>query len=201
MAPCLSCLSSRSSDPLSQHFCNICKYMFRMDQSNWHNNQCSNQVFKVYAFCHHCPTVHEVPHRLGSTMLCLSNSSLSNTSHHSFAHPTGVNNKCTLYHGDKDMHDINDSSNSNIVDNDSNWLHDTSDCNEFSSFLKGSTTHEDSRSSSMDWMNVSSTTIHPRTRLSSYLIIQMTFLSLLNSRYHHHANWTWFHMSLSSCCS
>ena len=57
------------------------------------------------------------------------------------------------------------------------------------------------RSSSMDWMDVSSTTTHPRTRLGSYLIIQMTFLSLLNSRYHHHANWTWVHMSLSSCCS
>ena len=57
------------------------------------------------------------------------------------------------------------------------------------------------RSSSMGWMEVSSITIHPRTRLGSYLIIQMTSLSLLNSRYHHHANWTWVHMSLSSCCS
>ena len=44
------------------------------------------------------------------------------------------------------------------------------------------------RSSSKDQMDVSSTTIHPRTRLGSYLIIQMTFLSLLNSRYHHHTN-------------
>ena len=57
------------------------------------------------------------------------------------------------------------------------------------------------RSSSMDWMDISSTSIHSRTRLGSYLIIQMTSLSLLNSRYHHHANWTWVHMSLSSCCS
>ena len=57
------------------------------------------------------------------------------------------------------------------------------------------------RSSSMDWTDISSTTSHPRTRLGSYLIIQMTFLSLLNFRYHHHANWTWVHMSLSSCCS
>ena len=36
------------------------------------------------------------------------------------------------------------------------------------------------RSPSVDWMDISSTTIHPRTRLSSYLIIQMTSLSLLN---------------------
>ena len=57
------------------------------------------------------------------------------------------------------------------------------------------------RSSSMDWMDISSTTTHPRTRFGLYLMIQMTFLSLLNSRYHHHANWTWVHMSLSSCCS
>ena len=57
------------------------------------------------------------------------------------------------------------------------------------------------RSSSMDWTDISSTTIHPRTRLGLYLITQMTSLSLLNSRYHHHANWTWVHMSLSSCCS
>ena len=57
------------------------------------------------------------------------------------------------------------------------------------------------KSSSMDWMDVSSITTHPRTRLGSCLIRQMTSLSLLNSRYHHHANWTWVHMSLSSCCS
>ena len=57
------------------------------------------------------------------------------------------------------------------------------------------------RSSSMDWMDITSTTIHPRTRFGLYLIRQMTFLSLLYSRYHHHANWTWVHMSLSSCYS
>ena len=57
------------------------------------------------------------------------------------------------------------------------------------------------RSSSMGWTDISSTKSHHRTRLGSYLIIQMTSLSLLNSRYHHHANWTWVHMSLSSCCS
>ena len=94
MAPCTSCLVLRSSNCCSQHFCDVCKYMFRMDQGNGHNNPCSNCVFKVYAFCHHCSTVHEVPHRLGSTMLCLSNSSLSNTSHHSLVHPhpMAVNN-------------------------------------------------------------------------------------------------------------
>ena len=57
------------------------------------------------------------------------------------------------------------------------------------------------RSSSIDWMDISSIKIHPRTKLGSYLILHMTSLSLLNSRYHHHANWTWVHMSLSSCCS
>jgi hypothetical protein len=41
------------------------------------------------------------------------------------------------------------------------------------------------KSSSMDCMDVSSITTHPRTTLGSYLIIQMTSLSLLNSRYHH----------------
>ena len=40
-----------------------------MDQGNGHNIWCSNCVFKVYAFCHHCSTLHEVPNRLGSTML------------------------------------------------------------------------------------------------------------------------------------
>ena len=41
----------------------------------------------------------------------------------------------------------------------------------------------------MDWMDTSPITIHPRTRLGSCLIIQMRWsLSLLNSRYHHHAN-------------
>ena len=107
-----------------------------------------NCVFKVYAFCHHCSTVHEVPHRLGSTMLCLSNSSLSNTFHHSLVHhhPTAVNNNSTFYNGDDDMDDNDDSPTSNIVDNDSNCLCDTSDSNGSSSFLKGtSSTHVHSK--------------------------------------------------------
>jgi hypothetical protein len=92
--------------------------------------------------------VHKVPHRLGSTMLCLSNSSLSNTTHHSLAHhhPTGVNNESTFYHGDNDMHDNNDSSTNKVVDNDSNCLRDSSDSNESSSFLRdSSSTHRDSK--------------------------------------------------------
>ena len=147
MASCTSCLLSRSSDRCSQHFCEVCKYMFRIDQSNGHNNQCSNCVFKVCAYCHHCSTVHEVPHILGSTMLCLSISILSNTSHQSLAHhhSMAVNNESTFYHGDNDVYDNDDSSNSNIVDNDSNCLHHTSDCNESFSFPKGTSTHGDSK--------------------------------------------------------
>ena len=120
---------------------------FRMDCSNGHNNQCSNHVFRVYAYCHHCSTVHEVPHRLGSTMLSLSNSSLSNTSKHDFAHHhlTAVNNKSTIFQGDDDMHDNNEISNKKVVDNDSNCLLDSSDINESSSFLKGTSTHGDSK--------------------------------------------------------
>ena len=146
MAPSMSCLLSRSSDCRSQHFCDVCKYMFRMDQSNGHNNWCSNCVFKVYAFCCHCSTVHKVPNRLGSTMLCLSNSSLSNTIHHSPAHhhPMAVNNESTIIQGDDDVHDNDDSPTSNDVDNDSNCLRDSSDSNESSSFLKDST-HVDSK--------------------------------------------------------
>ena len=138
MAPCISCLLLRSSDCHSQHFCDVCKYMFRMDQSNGHNSRCSNRIFKVYAYCHHCSTVHKVPHRLGNIMLCLSNSSLSNTIHQSLAHhhPTGVNNESTFFQGGNDMHDKNDSPTSKVVDNDSNCLRDTSDSNETSSFLK-----------------------------------------------------------------
>ena len=90
MAPRMSCLLLRSSNCRSQQFCDVCKYMFRMNQSNGNNEPCSNHVFKVYAFCHHCSTVHEVPNRLGSTMLCLSNSSLSNTTHCNLAHPTTI---------------------------------------------------------------------------------------------------------------
>ena len=204
MASRTSCLLSRSSDHHSQHFCDVCKYMFRMDQSNGHNNRCSNCVFKVYAFCHHCSTVHEVPNRLGSTMLCLSNSSLSNTIHHSLAHhhPTAANNESTIYQDDIDMHDNDDSPTSKELLTMTTIL-----CMipvtamsppPFSMVLVPMYIQ---RSFSMDWIDVSSTTTHPRTRLGSYLIIQMTFLSLLNSRYHHHANWTWVHMSLSSCCS
>ena len=145
MASYTSCLLSRSSDSCSQHFCDVCKYMFRMDQSNGQNNQCSNHVFKVYAFCHHYSTVHEVPHRLGSTMMCLSNSSLSNTTNCNLAHPTTINNESTFFHGDDDIHDNDDSPTSNNVDNYSNCLHDTSDSNESSSFLNGTSTHGDSK--------------------------------------------------------
>ena len=149
MAPCTSCLLSRSSNCCFQHFCDVCKYMFRMDQSNGHNNQCSNHVFKVYAYCHHCSTVHKAPNIiLGSTMLHLSNSSLSNTSHQSLAHhhPMAVNNESTIFQGDDDMDDNDDSSTSNHVDIDSNCLRDSSDSNESFSFLNGtSSTHGDSK--------------------------------------------------------
>ena len=148
MAPCMSCLLSRSSNRCSEHFCDVCKDMFRKDQSNGRNNWCLNCVFKVYAFCHHCSTVHKVPNSLGSTMLCLSNSSLSSTTHHNLPHhhPTAVNNESTIFQGDDDMHDNDDSPASNIVDNDSNCLRDSSDSNESSSFLKdSSSTHEDSK--------------------------------------------------------
>ena len=89
--------------------------------------------------------MHIVPKILGSTMLYLSNSSLSNTSNHSLANPTTINNESTIFQGDDDMHDNNDSSNSNNIDNDSNCLRDTSDSNGSSSFLKGSSTYEDSK--------------------------------------------------------
>ena len=147
MAPCMSCLLLRSSDHCSQHFCDVCIYIFRMNLGNGHNNLCTNCVFKVYAYCHHCSTVHEVPNRLGSTMLCLSNSSLSSTSTQNFAHhhPMAVNNQSTIFQGDDDMHDNNDSPTSNNLDNDSNCLCDTSDSNESSSFLKGTSTHVDSK--------------------------------------------------------
>ena len=91
--------------------------------------------------------MHGVPNRLGSTMLCLSNSSISSPSKHDFAHhhPTTVNNQSTIYQGDDDMHDNDDSPTSNDVDNDSNCLCDTSDSNESSSFLNGTSTHGDSK--------------------------------------------------------
>jgi hypothetical protein len=153
----------------------------------------SNHVIRVYAFCHHCSTVHDVPNTLGNTMMCLSNSSLSNTTYHSFAHhhPTAVNNVSTIFQGDDDMHDNNDGPTGNNVDYDSNCLRDTSDRNESSTFLRDSrsSTHGDSKVffNGLNGTVVSSITTHPRTRLGSYLIIQMTSLSLLNSRYHHHA--------------
>ena len=203
MAPCTSCLISRLSNCHYLHFYDVCKYIFRMNQGNGHNNWCSNCVFKVYAFCHHCSTVHEVPHRFGSTMICLSNSSLSNTTHCSLAHPTTINNESTIFQGDDDMHDNNDNSTSNNVDNHSNCLHDTSDSYESFSFLKGNSTHVDSKvffnglNGRKSYYNSS----QDKIGFIPHSTDEMTSLSLLNSRYHHHANWTWVHMSLSSCCS
>ena len=78
-------------------------------------------------------------------MMCLSNSSLSNTTHCYLGHPMAVNNESTFNHSDNDKHDNNDSSTSKVVDNDSNCLRDTSDSNESSSFLKGISTYEDSK--------------------------------------------------------
>ena len=89
--------------------------------------------------------MHEVHNRLGSTMMCLSNSSLSNTTHCNLVHPTGVNNESTFYHGDNYMHDKNDSPTSKVIDNDSNCLRDSSDSNESFSFLNGTITHVDSK--------------------------------------------------------
>ena len=43
------------------------------------------------------------------------------------------------------MHDNDDSSTSNVVNNDSNCLRDSRDSNESSSFLKGTSTHGDSK--------------------------------------------------------
>ena len=91
-------------------------------------------------------TVHIVPNKIGSTMICLSNSSLYNTTVHNFAHPITINNERTIFQGDDDMHDNDDSPTSNVVDNDSNCLGDTSDSNESFSFLKdSSSTHGDSK--------------------------------------------------------
>ena len=120
--PHMSCLLFKLSDCHSQSFCDVCKYMFRMERSNGHYNDCSNCVFKVYALYIHCSTVYKDPHRLGSTILCLSTSSLLNTIHHSLAHyhPMAVNNESTFYHGDNDMYDNNDSSTRKDADNNSN---------------------------------------------------------------------------------
>ena len=146
----------------------------------------------MYAYCHHCSTVHEVPHRLGSTMMCLSNSSLSNTSKHDFAHhhPTAVNNESTIFQGDDDMHDNDDSPTSNDVDNDSNYLHHTSDSNESFSFLNGTSTHGDSKVffNGLNGHKFYYNSSQDKIGFISHSTDQMTSLSLLNSRYRHHAN-------------
>ena len=77
-------------------------------------------------------------------MMCLSSSSLSSTSKHNLAYPTVVNNESTNFQ-DNYMHDHDENSTSNIVDNDSNCLRDSSDSNESTSFLNGSSTYEDSK--------------------------------------------------------
>ena len=56
-----------------------------------------------------------------------------------------VNNESTISQGDKHIHDNHESSTSNIVDNDSNCLRDSSDSNVSSSFLNGSSKNEDSK--------------------------------------------------------
>ena len=56
-----------------------------------------------------------------------------------------VNNEKTIFQHDDDMHDNDDSPTSNVVDNDSNYLRDSSDCNESFSFLNGTSTHGDSK--------------------------------------------------------
>ena len=165
MAPCTSCLISRSSNCCSQHFCDVCKYMFRMDQSNGHINQCLNWVFKVYAYCHHCSTVHKVPHRLGSTMLCLSNSSLFNRSHCNLAHPTRINNESTFF---KVMMICI----TTMIVQLAMMLTMTSivcmipvTAMSPPPFSKVVVHKKIQRSSSMVWMDTSPITIHPRTRL------------------------------------
>ena len=88
---------------------------------------CMKFLVDLAAPCCVCPTLH-------SPILPI-------IAHH---HPTAVNNESTIFQGDDDMHDY-DSSTSNIIDNDSNCLHDTSDSNESSSFLNGASTHGDSK--------------------------------------------------------
>ena len=61
MAHHTSCSLLKSSDFHSQYFCDVCKNMLNIDQGNWHNNQCFNCVFKVYALCHPCSAVHKIP--------------------------------------------------------------------------------------------------------------------------------------------
>ena len=50
------------------------------------------------------------------------------------------------------MYDNNDNTTSKVVDNDSNCLHDTSNSNESSSFLKGSSSHDNSKDL-FNWLN------------------------------------------------
>ena len=203
MASCMSCLLSRSSDRRSQHFCDVCKYMFRMDQSNGHNNQCSNCVFKVCTLRHQCSTVNKVQNILGSTMMCLSNSSLSNTIHHSIVILILLESTTRAPSIMVTMICM-----STMIVQIARLLSMTAivcvipvTAMSPPPFSKVLVPMKFQRSSSMVWMDVSSTTIHSKTRLGLYLIMQMASLSLLNSRYHHHASWTWVHMSLSSCCS
>ena len=60
-----------------------------------------------------------------------------------------INTRAARYpwkmHRQNYMHDNDDSPTSNVVDNDSNCLRDTSDSNESSSFLNGTSTHGDSK--------------------------------------------------------
>ena len=78
-------------------------------------------------------------------MLCLSKSAFSNTSHHRYHHPMAVNNESTFFQGDNDMQDSIETLTSKVVDNGSNCLRDSSDSNESSSFLNGTSTHGDSK--------------------------------------------------------
>ena len=53
--------------------------------------------------------------------------------------------RAQFFQGDNDIHDNNNSPTGNVVDNHSNCLRDSSDSNESSSFLNGSSTYEDSK--------------------------------------------------------
>jgi hypothetical protein len=89
------------------------------------------------------------------------------------------------------MHDSNDSSTSNIVDNDSNCLHDSSDSNESSSFLKGTSTHEDSMGI-LQWTDLNGCKFYYNSSQDKIGFIPHSTddipVPLLNSRYHHHPN-------------
>ena len=203
MASHTYCLLSRSSNHCSQHFCNVCKYMFRMDWSNGHNNHCSNhyskcmpsvitaplcmkfQIDLAAQWCV-CPTPHSP---ILANMILLIIILWQSTMRAQFFKVMMI---CMTM----------------MIVQLATMLTMTAIVCVIPviamsppPFSKVLVPMEIQSYSSMDWMDVSSITIHHRTRLGSYLIIQMTSLSLLNSRYHHHANWTWVHMSLSSCCS